>query len=65
MIGNLLKAMRQKRGWSQTDLAKRCGVDQSTIHRIEVGAISPRFETVVKIARVLGVTLDDLSEEGR
>ncbi|KQU96471.1 helix-turn-helix transcriptional regulator [Devosia sp. Root105] len=33
-----IKSFRKARGWSQTDLAERLGVDQATVSRIERGA---------------------------
>lgn len=32
-----IKTFREANGWSQSDLGKRCGVDQATISRIERG----------------------------
>lgn len=36
-IGDRIRAERQARGWSQTDLARGAGVDRSTITRLESG----------------------------
>jgi transcriptional regulator with XRE-family HTH domain len=33
-----IKALRERRGWSQHQLAEEIGVDQATVSRIENGA---------------------------
>lgn len=48
--------MRKARGWSQSDLAKRIGVDQATVSRIEAGA---------SISRPLQILLSNLVSEPR
>jgi len=40
--------------WSQTDLAKRVGMTQRAIHRIEQGHHDPMRSTVVAIERAWG-----------
>lgn len=64
MIGNKIKQFRQELGWSQERLAKQCGINQSTIHRIEAGAENPKLESVEKIASGLGISLDELVGRG-
>jgi len=44
---------RIRRGWTQTELARRSGVRLETISRIEAGKHVPRRETVVKLDRAL------------
>jgi putative transcriptional regulator len=36
-----VEALRRARGWSQAQLAKFLGIDQSTVSRIETGAMDP------------------------
>jgi transcriptional regulator with XRE-family HTH domain len=43
-------------------VARRAGVDPATYSRIESGEIeNPSFEALVRIARVLGVSLEELA----
>ncbi len=50
-LSELLLHLRERAGWSQTDLADAIGVDQSLISRIETGATRrPRRATLAKIA---------------
>lgn len=50
-IGQKVKAEREKRGWSLTDLADHSGVSRAMIHKIERGESSP---TAVLLARLSG-----------
>lgn len=59
-----LKAMREKRNLNQRELAERSGVPQPIISQIEIGLVkSPRIDTLVKLAKGLKCTVDDLIEE--
>jgi DNA-binding XRE family transcriptional regulator len=44
---------RIRRGWTQTELARRAGVRLETISRIESGKHAPRRETILKLERAL------------
>jgi transcriptional regulator with XRE-family HTH domain len=53
----VLKALRRRqRGLSLEALAYLAGVDQATISRIERGLTEPRRDTVVRLARGLGIS---------
>lgn len=42
--------LRQKKGWTQTDLARECSLNVSTIADIEQGATAnPRLETIAAL----------------
>ena len=45
---------------TQADLADRVGVTRQTIIAIEQGRYSPSLEVAFRIARALGVPLDDV-----
>ena len=49
-----LKEVREKRGWTQRDLASRLGLTQSHISGIESGKIVPRYDTLLELVRILG-----------
>ena len=55
-----LKQLRQQRGWSQGQLAKKIGSDLQRISKYERGIVSPSTEMAVKIASVFQVSLDYL-----
>ena len=48
-----IRKMRRKLGWTQKELAKRSGVSQSTIAKIERGRMVPSYDTAVKIFTAL------------
>jgi len=56
--------MRQRRNalnLSQADLAERVGVDRRQIRRYEAGDTQPALSTAKAIARVLGISIDELA----
>jgi len=62
-IAKNIKKARKERGISQDKLSKLADVAYNTIIKIESGAIqNPTIETMQKIAKALGVNLDDLTK---
>ena len=55
-----LRLLREARQLSQVRLAELVGVDPRAYNRWERGTIAPHLETLVKIADVLQVSLDEL-----
>lgn len=56
-IAREIRALREKQGLSQRELAERVGTTQSAIARLEGGGISPSLTTLEKIAQALGAEL--------
>lgn len=54
------KSAREKSGMTQQDLATALDVDQSTVSLWEIGKTRPRAKLLPKIAKLLGVTIDEL-----
>lgn len=54
----LLKSARTRAGLTQRSLAARAGVPQSTVGRIETGAIEPRIDTLLKLLHASGHDLE-------
>jgi len=60
-IAKNIKKYRKEKGLSQDKLARLADVAHATIIKIESGGIqSPTIDTVKKIAKALGVGLEDL-----
>ena len=60
-ISNNIKKHRGKTGISQDRLSKLADVTYNTIIKIESGAnTNPTIDTLTKIARALGVSVDEL-----
>lgn len=59
--GQIIAQARKEWKWSQERLAKEVGISRQTMSRIETGdALNMTAYTAVKIARVLGLSLDFL-----
>jgi transcriptional regulator with XRE-family HTH domain len=56
-MGKIIKFRREFLHLKQSDLAELSGVTIKTIHLIESGTGNPSFETIEKIANVLGMEL--------
>ncbi len=59
-FGEKLKRMRKEKGWSQDQFAQRVGIHGRHVGKYEIGKAMPNADTVVKIAKVLGVSTDYL-----
>jgi molybdopterin molybdotransferase/putative molybdopterin biosynthesis protein len=59
-IDNRLAAHRRKRGLSAVELAERAGVSRQTIYAMESGAYVPNTAVALRLARTLGVSVEDL-----
>ena len=60
-IGENIKRLRTKQALSQDDLARKAELKYSTLAKIEGDFVKkPGVQMVVKIARVLGVSVEDL-----
>lgn len=50
-VATVLRQARRRKGWSQRRLAEVSGLPQSTVGRIESGAVVPRVDTLVHLLR--------------
>jgi putative transcriptional regulator len=55
-----IKALRKGAGLRQEDLAERVGVSRQTIIAIENNKYNPTLELAMKLAKVLGKTVEDI-----
>lgn len=55
-----IREAREKLGWTQSDLAKKMGTTQQTIQRYEAGAVDVNSSKLVRLAEILGTTVDYL-----
>jgi transcriptional regulator with XRE-family HTH domain len=56
-----LKKLRNKKGWSQEKLAREAGISYIALVKIERGMIkNPKLETLIKLSKALGVSIDKL-----
>lgn len=60
MLGDQMRRYRKQCGYSQKDLASQLFVTQQAVGKWERGEATPNPETVLKIAKILGITTDQL-----
>ena len=54
-FGQIVRNARIKRGLSQEEFAERCGLHRNAIGLVERGERTPNLDTIVGIARGLGM----------
>ncbi|WP_406315970.1 XRE family transcriptional regulator [Streptosporangium sp. NBC_01639] len=59
-VGPRLRALRRQREITLADLSTATGISVSTLSRLESGARRPNLELLLPLARVHGITLDEL-----
>lgn len=59
---NQIRARRKELGFSQEELARRCGVSRQTINAIENNKYDPTLALAFHLAQELGLTVDELFE---
>jgi transcriptional regulator with XRE-family HTH domain len=61
MLAKRLKELRRERDWTQQKLAEKAGLSFNAITKIEQGAAKhPTLKTLIKLAEVFGIGLDEL-----
>ena len=60
MIGQRIRAERNKKGWQQAELAFRAGMTAAHLSHIETAQTKLALPTIVKIANALSVSVDEL-----
>jgi transcriptional regulator with XRE-family HTH domain len=62
-LKTVLKTLREQRGWSMAELAKRADVTDAYIAQLETGARkNPSLDVLKRLARALGVPVTELLE---
>ena len=59
-LGDRIAKYRKQRGFSQEKLAAESDIDRVAVGYIEQGRRKPTVTTVYKIAKALGIKLEDL-----
>ncbi len=62
LLGKRIRELRKTKGISQLDLAFDMDMSMNTISYIELGKISPKIETLQKIAEKLNISMAELFE---
>lgn len=60
-IGKRLIMLREANGLTGVEMAKKLGVNKSSITRYETGVIKPNLDMMITISQTFGVSLDWLA----
>jgi ribosome-binding protein aMBF1 (putative translation factor) len=56
-LGRAVRELRERRGWSQAELAEAASMTQSAVARFEAGGTVPTLPVLERLARALDVKL--------
>lgn len=60
MVADKIKALREQKGMTQTDLAKQLGITRSSVNAWEMGISVPSTQYIVELAHIFKVSTDYL-----
>lgn len=63
MINERIKQLRSEKGLRQEDVAEMLGIAHQTYFKWENGKTEPKASQMIKLAKILGVSMNDLCEE--
>jgi DNA-binding XRE family transcriptional regulator len=64
-LAEALRRMRQEAGLTQTGMAKKLGISQPTLNRLESGIQNTTLKTLGQLCRALRCGVGDLFETGQ
>ena len=59
-LGDRVRELRQKRGWTLDELSLNCGVSRSMLSQIERNGVNPTVAVALRIAQAFGIALGAL-----
>ena len=59
-LGERIAELREKKGMSQSDLARACDKDSQSINRIERRNVNPTYKYLLEICIGLEITMSEL-----
>lgn len=59
-LGKIIRSKRMTQNLTQIELAGKAGVDRNYIGMLERGERNPSYLSLLKIAKGLGITVDEL-----
>jgi putative transcriptional regulator len=62
-MNNRLRNLRAERGWSQQALAEKLEVSRQSVNAIETGKYDPSLPLAFRIARIFGLTIEQIFED--
>lgn len=62
-IGNLLRALRTRNGWTLREMSQRCGIPLSTLSKVEHDRLTLSYDKLQQISTRLGLRMSELFAE--
>ena len=62
-VRNRLKILRAERDWSQAELAGRLDVSRQAVNAIETGKHDPSLPLAFRIARLFGLSIEEIFDD--
>lgn len=62
--GDMLRAIREKRGFSLEELAARTGIERDALARLEAGEFMPPLGQIIKLSKALSLRIADVISPG-
>lgn len=59
-MNNRLRELRERKGWSQGELAEQLAVSRQTINALETGKYDPSLPLAFRIARLFGKSIETI-----
>ncbi len=59
-VRNLVRSLREERGLTQKELGERAGVSRQAINAVETGKFDPSIHLAHDLARLFGVSIEEL-----
>ena len=60
MVADKIKMLREQKGYTQSELAKRLGITRSSVNAWEMGISVPSTQYIVELAHIFSVSTDYL-----
>lgn len=60
MLESRLREVREAKGWSQGELARRLGVSRQTINAVETDKYDPSLPLALRMAKLFGIAVPEL-----
>ena len=64
-FGTIIATLRKEKGMTQLDLARKMGVTDKAVSKWERDLSFPDVSSLPRLAEELGITVDELLEQGR
>jgi putative transcriptional regulator len=59
-MNNRLRDLRERKGWSQGELAEQLDVSRQTVNALETGKYDPSLPLAFRIARLFGKPIESI-----